>query len=285
MPDLVTRERALRNLNNLAASAAENALIDALIAAVSRAIERHCSRSFALEQFDDLVDGVDCGCLLLRHFPIYSVERVAYAPTTVLTVRNSSMQRAAVKITAEGVELTRVSSGVTTRSTVTFAANPTLGQVKDAVSALGNGWLASLSSTDYVNLASADLRAPQGAVNARDQEAPLKLHVMELNEYDIDAARGGLLRGGSGDGLCEEIAPLWAGGPQYWRIVYTAGFATVPDDVQEACCQWIAALFWQSKRDPGLTQEAIPGSVSRSVHHGMPPSVRAMLAPYRVIRI
>jgi hypothetical protein len=55
------------------------------------------------------------------------------------------------------------------------------------------------------------------------------------------------------------IGPGWGGGINYWRVIYTAGYATVPEDVQEACAQWVAALFWQSKRDPGLALEQIPG--------------------------
>ncbi|MND00390.1 hypothetical protein D3C83_189830 [compost metagenome] len=59
----------------------------------------------------------------------------------------------------------------------------------------------------------------------------------------------------------------------------------MPEDVQEACAQWVATLFWQTKRDPGLAQEASPGSFSRSPERHMAPSVRLLLAPYRTIRI
>ncbi|HKQ88599.1 MAG TPA: hypothetical protein VJS43_17710, partial [Candidatus Acidoferrales bacterium] len=52
----------------------------------------------------------------------------------------------------------------------------------------------------------------------------------------------------------------WDGGVHHWRVRYSAGYSAVPDDVQEACAQWVAALFWQTKRDPGLESETIPGS-------------------------
>jgi hypothetical protein len=43
----------------------------------------------------------------------------------------------------------------------------------------------------------------------------------------------------------------------------------------------VAALFWQSKRDPGLQQETVPGVVGRTPFSHMPPGVKALLAPYR----
>lgn len=214
--------------------------------------------------------------LLLRHFPIISVERVAFAPSTVLSITNTSAsnQRATVKVTAAGLSMTRVASGVSSTDTsVTWAGNATLSAVATAVNALGNGWSASVADASFASRASADLRAIQGALNAKDVNAELKMHVSELAEFTINAEQGSL-QGSS-----------WAGGCGYWRVIYTAGYATVPADVQEACAQWVAALFWQTKRDPGLAQESIPGAVSRSPVGTMPATVRALLLPYRCFTV
>ncbi len=107
------------------------------------------------------------------------------------------------------------------------------------------------------------------------------LHLQELSAFDVDADRGWLARA--------PAAPLppdwrhllgWPGGRNYWRVVYTAGFATVPDDVQEACAEWVAALFWQTKRDPGLEHEIIYGVTARVPVKTMPVSVQLLLQPY-----
>src|SRR5262245_57749361 len=98
MSDLITRNRALWNLGNRSTSAGENTTIDALIAAVSRAIERYCQRTFAATEFDELYDGNDQDRLLLKQFPVLRVDRVAACPTAVLKITNTSgsNQRAAV---------------------------------------------------------------------------------------------------------------------------------------------------------------------------------------------
>ncbi|MFO0966843.1 MAG: hypothetical protein U0793_14820 [Gemmataceae bacterium] len=281
--DLLTRERALRNIAGLTSpTAAEYLLIDSLIAAVSEAVERYCCRAFAVQAYDELYDGNDRPTLLLRNFPVVSVERIAYEPAPVLTVQNTSAsnQRASIKVSADGVTLTRVASGVTTSDSVTFAGAATLSALATAIAAVGNGWGASVAS-GYDSYASADLRATQGAFNARDAAADLRIHVRELSAFDVDETRGYLRRGAPG---CLS-SPVFYGGHNFWRVLYTAGFDVVPDAVQEACAEWVAALFWQSKRDPGLTQEATVGVTSHVVLQDMPAMARTLLRPYRVIRI
>ena len=116
MPNLITRARAIYNLNNRSTTAAEDTTLDALIAAVSAAIERFCGRNFVSTQYDGVYDGCSDRQLMLEQFPIVSVERVAYDPALVLLVQNSSAsnQRATVQVTSTGLTLTRVAAGVST---------------------------------------------------------------------------------------------------------------------------------------------------------------------------
>lgn len=273
--DLITRERALRNLAGLTSpTAAELLVLDTLIKATSAAIERHCRRSFALAARDETYDGSASPALFLREYPVLSVERVAHGLTPVLRIRNDSgaVQRASVKVTDDDLTLTRVESSVTTVSNLAFADNPTLSALAIAVTAIGSGWSGVVTEATYAAWASADLRALQGAFACRTAPAELSVHVDELAGFDIVAAQGILLR---------EDGFAWRGGRNAWRVVYTAGFDAVPDDVQEACAQWTAALFWQTKRDPGLTRETLAGAVTRVPSERVPPSVGILLEDYR----
>jgi hypothetical protein len=278
MANLITRARAIYDLNNRSTTSDEDTTLDALIAAVSKAIENYCGRTFSVATFDELYPGSHRPELILRNYPIASVERVAYAPSAVMSVTNTSAsnQRATVKVTSTGVELIRVASGVATTSTILFADQATLTALATAITALGNGWSAMVIEASNNLRASADLRALQGAFVAKDVDAALQLHASELTYFESDAERGYLTRGG---GDC------WHGGLNYWRVIYRAGFSAVPDDVQEACAQWVAQLFWQTKRDPGLIQETLPSVVSRSVVRDMPGTVKLLLAAYRNWRI
>lgn len=273
--DLIARVRALSNLNNLSTTANENTTVDLLIRAVSQAIQRYCKRDFSLQNYDELYNGDGGDRLLLHHYPVLAVDRVATGPEAVLTITNTSStnQRATVQVTSIGLTLVRVASGTTTiDSSVTWTANATLSAVATAIIALGNGWSATAIS-GHGNRAAGDLRPIQGALQAKDRNAELVLHNEELGDYDVDTSHGCLIRTGG-----------WQQGTGNYRVIYTAGYETIPEDVQEACAEWVAALFYQTKRDPGFSQEQVPGVVSRSSAlsvKGMPPQVKALLASYR----
>ena len=288
MADLITSARAEYNINQSSFTANETSTISALITACTKAISKFCRRNFDTQTYDELYNGTGDRRLALRQFPVVSVARVAYGPIPVLRVSNTSPsnQRATVAVTSTGLSLTRVASGTSTTDTsVTWASYPTLTQAAVAVNALGNGWSAVVADGSYANRAASDLRAPQGALNAMNVQAPLLLHAQELTGFDLDTDRGWLVRGPASaemlDAFDDPLPPTWFGGINFWRVVYTAGFATVPEDVQEACAEWVAALFWQTKRDPGLAREAIPGMVSRAPLEQMPAGVRTLLLPYR----
>lgn len=285
MADLITAARAKYNINQSSFTSAEDTTISALVTAVSKAVKKHCQREFDQQTFDELYHGTNTSRLLLRHTPILSVSRVAYGPTTVLRLTNtgSSNQRATVAVTSTGLTLARVASGNTSTDTsVTFAANVTLNAVKTAVDALGNGWAATVISP-YGLRASADLRAVQGALHAKDVFADLKLHVEELSDYEVDAAHGWLLRVAGGHPAFGDFdgPPVWFGSSNYWRVVYSAGYATVPEDVQEAAAEWTASLFWLGKRDAGLLRETVAEGRGQTFVQGMPRHVRQLLALYR----
>jgi hypothetical protein len=278
MSDLITRARALSNLNNQATTSDENTTLDGLITAVSRAVENYCWRTFAVTSYDEIYPGNLRRELVLRNYPTVTVDRVAYGPQPVLRVTNTAPgnQRASVAVTATGLNLVAVASGAATTNAITFAGQPTLTALAAAVTALGNGWSATVINAGDNQRASADLRALQGAFNAMNVAANLKLHAGELSGFAVDLERGCLTRDG---GL------LWDGGLHHWRVLYSAGFAAVPDAVQEACAQWVAQLFWQTKRDPGLASESVPGTLSRVPLRDMPASTKLLLAPYRNWRV
>jgi len=285
MADLITNARAKQSIPS--ATSADDPTIDALISACSQAIERYCHRDFVQTAYDELYNGNGDRRLVLRQYPILSLQSVRYRPVTVLKIQNNlaNTPQARVSVTDIGLTLVRVTSGVTTTdSSITFAGNVTVLAVQNAVNALGNGW--SAAGQGYDAWPSADLRAPQGALTAAGQDAELKLHTYELAGYQIDERRGWLLRAipYTDPELLHPEDLIWPVGVNNFRVQYTAGFATVPLDVQEACAEWVAVLFWQTKRDPGLSQESAAGAFARTyllAKSAIPPHIAALLAEYR----
>src|SRR4051794_24058184 len=179
--DLITLARAKQAIQSITDSS-QDTLLQALITALSDAIEKYCNRYLVARNFDELYNGSGDRRLLLREYPVQAVDSVRYRPVTVLKIQNTDTatnQRATVAVTSTGLTLVRVASGVkTTDASVTFAGSPTLTAVANAVNALGGGWSAQAvgDATDYGKWPSADLYvAPsygdgvqsQGALTAR----------------------------------------------------------------------------------------------------------------------
>lgn len=291
MADLITLARAKQAIGWPASfSSAEDACLASLITGVSRAVESYTRCQFGTTNFDELYAGTPSTRLVLRQRPVASVTRVAYGPTAVLRIRNTrpSAARAFASVSAGTLDLACSVGGVMITDTLSLAANATLTLLAAAINTAPinttHGWSAAVDAA-FGDWASADLRGPQGALNAKGVDASLGLHVHEISDYSINAERGWLDRGGAVSpnvGAFDGEPPGWEGGEGYWRIQYTRG--AVPEDVQEACAQWTAALFGQTKRDPGLILNETTGvgtTVAWVNRRGVPEHVKALLGPHR----
>lgn len=303
--DLVTSARAAQNISGYSSADDPSGVLAVLITAYSDAIEKYCRRRFVSTFYDELYNGNGQKRLLLREYPIQSIQSVRYRYVIVLRISNADTttnQQARAQITSTGLQLTRTASGVfITESLLTWATYPTLAGLAAAVNALGNGWTARLTGQDggdYGLWPSSDLYVPssygdgstttsQGALNARGGNAALMMHTYELEGYQFDAGRGWLLRAVpyTDPELMHPEDLVWPIGVNNFRVQYTAGYSTIPEAVQEACALWVAIAYKQTQRDPSLLAQALTGSLSQSwgVRDSMnpPPRVRALLAPYR----
>jgi hypothetical protein len=306
--DLITLARAKQNIQSITDSS-QDALLTTLITAISDAIEKYCRRDFTSKSYDELYSGSGDHRLLLRGYPIQSVQSVRYRLVAVLKVTNTNQalnQQARVSVTSTGLTLTRVASGVSSTDTsVTWAGNPTIQGVATAVNALGNGWSAQIvgdpggtgGSGDYGLWPSADLyvkpsygdgTSSQGALSARGVFAELRLHTYELSGWQLDP-RGWLLRAipYTDPELMHPEDLIWPVGINNFRVQYTAGYTTIPESIQEAAAEWVSIAYFSTIRDPSLAGQTVPGSLAqhwanvRTTNLLPPPSVAQLLAPFR----
>jgi hypothetical protein len=285
--DLITNARARSALPSAATTGADDTAINNLITACSKVIHRYCKRFFIQLTYDELYNGHGQRSLVLRNYPLVSVQSVRYRPVTVLKIQNSlaNTPQARVEVIQNGLRLTRVTSGVTTTDTsITWAGNLTILAVQNAVSALGSGW--SAVGQGYDQWPSADLYTPngisgandpgvacQGALTAAGQFAELKMHTYELAGYQINERQGWLLRAipYTDPELLHPEDLIWPVGINNFRVQYTAGYPTIPEDVQEACAQLVAYHF---RLGPRETPD-VP----------IPPAIAQLLTTYRAHRI
>jgi hypothetical protein len=303
MADLIDLDLARQHLPSSVDG--DEPVISTLITAASRAVIAYCRRDFTQQVYDELYNGLGDRRLVLRQYPLASVQSVRYRPVTVLKVENTlaNTPQARVQVTSAGLVLTRVTAGVAiTDATLTWAANPTVVALQTAVNALGNGW--SAAGQGYDQWPSADIYCPngiasgpdavlaatQGALTAAGQFAELKLHTYELAGFQLDTRRGWLLRAipYTDPELLHPEDLIWPTGINNFRVQYTAGYATVPEDVQEAAAELVASWFVQRGRDLTLAKESTSGAysyVAQAAAGQLPERIRALLAPYRSYRM
>jgi hypothetical protein len=289
--DLITNARARVNLPSAAGGGtSDDTAINTLITACSRAIMRYCKRMFVACTFDELYSGRAENQLFLRNFPITAVQSVRYRPVTVLKITNNlaNTPQARVTVTSTGITLTRVTNGASaTDASLTFAGNVSVLALQNAVNAVGNSW--SAASQGYDSWPAADLYCPNGPTVGTDtlytpagqgamqcvagSYAELKMHTYELQGYQINERQGGLLRAipYTDPELLHPEDLIWPRGINNFRIQYTAGFTTIPEDVQEACAQLVAVHFKMGARETSNVT--------------IPPQIAQYLGAYRAHRV
>src|SRR5712692_4743472 len=148
MIDLIDLDRCRQNVPSSANT--DEPVLSTLITAASRAIRKYCRRDFTQTTYDELYSGTGDRRLFLRQMPLLSVQSVRYRPVTVLKIINNlaNTPQARVSVTSTGLTLLTVTNAVPATNTVTFAGNPTILALQNAINALGGGWSAQGAGYD-----------------------------------------------------------------------------------------------------------------------------------------
>lgn len=294
--DLITSQYATQVLaaGGVTLTGSQSAILPTLITAASREIIRYCSRQFALTTYVDILtpegtrqDRGEPASAKLSAFPVQSVTSVLTNRSTVLTIRNTATttnQFASVSftmtgdveyfdLTYTGITLSRTASGVATTTTLTFASYVTLGSLATAINALGNGWNATVQS-GYTLYPSASLVGAREPKNALSSGACLDLFTTPATSYDIDRASGimrcyggqagsgfGGFYGAFGDPAFAAMDGMGGyGGAWGWgqyQLTYTAGWATIPEQLQQVCAEVVKGMYARLSIDPSLKSETL----------------------------
>lgn len=241
MSDLITLARATELVPNF--PSADNAVMQDIITACSDLIKRWCNRDFVQTSYDELYDGQGTFNLLLDQYPIISIDRVMHTPTAVIMIRNtdSLVSRAQYILAPDSstppkpgiLTLESVKNGVLTTHTVDCSTTTTIGDLATAINAFSaDGWTAQALGI-YSTWGTSDLRPPQGGYECRWMGASyLYLHSWGLPVYNQNPNIG------------EITTPYGFGrGYQNFRVVYTAGYVSIPNPVQQACAELAVAVY------------------------------------------
>jgi len=255
LPDLITSSRATQNSSLAALNTSNPTYLASLITAASDVVRRVCNRDFSQTSYTEYYSG---GIyirepLRLRQFPVLEITRIATNPQPALLVQNvdpGSNQRATIETTTTGLRLFRMSMATPVTVDLASATYPTLSAMAGAVNSQGNGWSAQVLD-QLANWPSADLKPLQGAAMALYGGRQLELYTEDLQPFvtwppgDPWGEEAGYqsFTGWRLDDETGEVYGRFPRGQLNVRIDYSAGFATIPQAVQEACVQLVLDLY------------------------------------------
>ncbi len=272
----------------------DDSLLTQIITNVSAAIESWCRRSFSsVNSCSDTFDG-PAPSFALNNRPVVSVsaliDRSQSANNEILgagpgatfsgNLRNAPLLPGTVQIVAgvlpggagQGVVATDdgngnlTGAGVAGGSTINYSSGAYLLNLSAPVASGQNVAAAYVPNSAIISPQLYSIDAQRGLVFPLPQPPP---------NFPIPAGLFTFL----------DLKPQWGAGFRRWQINYTAGFSSVPPDVQLAALMTIAGRY--NRRD-ALAQEQVGDyrySTQTGPGSGFPPEVEQLLSPWREVVI
>ncbi len=251
MADLITLDRAKEQIP--AAPTTDDTLIASLITACSAVIETDTNRVFAQATFDERHNGTGTPYLYINNPPIQNVVavRTGQLPAVYILCNDptNTVQAATVDVTATGITLTYLYNNATTTNSFAFADYPTFGTLSAAINALPplpvGQWKAT-QPQQFAAWQTSDLTNDLGSWSARNLTVSLNVYWYSMPYFRYAADRG------------EIYSPVgFLPGYENYRVQYVGGFATVPEEIQQACAELVQLTYATIRANPLMSSETL----------------------------
>jgi len=226
-------------------------------------VKSYCGRTFESTAYKERYDGSGSNKLILKQYPVVSIERLALSSVDVVRIRCSgATTHAVVSVTSTGVVLRKDGAS---NATVLFATYTTLAAVIAAINLI-SGWEAVIEGSTYDSYKSTELLEKMGLFCKGSSWAYLSIPYEAEADFDVDAARGIITLYGLRDAAFG--GPGFPTGVRNIIVDYTAGYANVPKDLILAIKMMCKSIIDKNDRDGfGLTSYSV-GNVSMSFGQG-----------------
>lgn len=241
--DLTTLVKAKRYLRITAST--DDTLLGELIDSASALIESICDRKFISRSYAELYDGNGDRYLYLKQWPVTAVGRLSIGYDQVLGIGCNASGATWASVRNDGTNLILIydtSAGITTTN-LALGTYTTVTLLAAAINAV-SGW-ETTSTGDFGNYLTADiLETP--ALYCLDGYAYLDMGYKAVDEWQWEEDTGRLY-----------LASGFAKGTQNIYVEYTAGYSTIPADLEMIAHEVIAWMYHSTRRDPGLSGERL----------------------------
>jgi len=254
--------------------------------AVEKWVQNYCGRTFESTVYKERCDGSGSSKLILKNYPITSINRLALSKEDAMMVRNTgTTTHATVSVNSTGIVLSK--DGLS-NSSVTFATYTTLQTVVNAINAI-SGWEAALVSSTFANYQSTELIPAMGLYCLNSTWAYLSIPYEAESDFDVDEERGIITLFGFGFENFNGI--YFPFGTRNIFVYYTAGYTstTMPEDLKFAIKTMCKILIKKTDEDTAGIRSYMTGRVSVtfdiSPDYEFPTGVTEILMKYRRVNL
>jgi len=259
----------------------DDTLIDSLIDRASDNIETFCSRQFMSRDHTEKHGG-GSNSIILNNYPVTAIETISYGKSEAITFLSTIATdlRATVEIQDDKIILSRYdSTGTEVSSTVLFSSYATTSGIATQVNTL-TGWSATkvkdALAIDLLRAGGVSCVDTNGSAYVSDPMESAYRLTEETGKIEIMTPSSEWRWGGSIDAV-----PTF---PRDTEVVirYTAGYATVPDDLEQVCIEITHKMYHERTHDPSLASESLGGySYSKAVNTSVPDSIKETLLKWK----
>ena len=238
-------------------------LVSTILTSTDKYVKEYCRRTFELASYSEIYDG-GVSSIFVNEYPITALSRVAQGRIEVLSVNNTATSSYA-SCSCDGTNFTCNLNG--SDSDLLLATYPTITTLVGAINALGSGWVATVSG-DYGDFLSSEIINFYGKSCLNNDTAYAEIPSGSLTDFIIDADTG-------------EIKHNFPCGFQNIFINYTAGYSTIPTDLQMAVKILVQFIYDKARdNDFGLEYYSL-GDVKKAFTNEFPIEVQKILMSYK----
>jgi hypothetical protein len=237
----------------------DDVLLEDAIDRATSIIETHCDRKLKSRVFYEFVMPQGERTVTVDNYPIVSIDTIAYGSAISMTIESDSASTdvlATVENNGTNIRLRKVASdGTSTTTTIALADYLTTSAIVSYINASVSGWSATLTENAY----SFSLYR-FGGRGVIDAPCNFEYPRDNVSEYRVDYATGLIhLIADRFPGLRSDDASAnrFPSGFYPVFVQYTAGFETVPADLQQTCIEIAADLYRERKQDKTITSESL----------------------------
>jgi len=221
MGDLTT----LASVKEYTGITGKDALLATMISAASAAIETFCDRTFKSTSYRELYNGTGERYFYLNQSPVTVISYVSLSTTPALQIVNGSSDAYNATVNFDGTTITlTIYGGANDGDDTLTAATYTLTTLVAAINALGKDWSATVAQSGYANWSASELLKCYGISCFDTNIAYMDLPACPEEYYMLNTEIGRV--------EFNKVLPV---GNNNIVVSYTAGYATIPKDLAQAC--------------------------------------------------